>query len=125
MARLLVPVYYENLYGQRLDLFSDRPWRDLGAVGAAAGLAFGLGLGGWGRMLRVTVGAATAALLATVIYEFAGGILFPLALTNQPISATWESRLAAQLLVALLVAAGVVLSAGSGGEGQDAGDGKT
>jgi hypothetical protein len=125
MARWLVPIYYENLSANDLTyplIVHGGTW---GTVGAAAGLAFALGLGGWGRMLHVTVGAATAALLATVIYEFAGGILFPLAWTDHPISATWESRLAARLLVALLVAAGVVLSAGSGGEGQDAGEGKT
>jgi hypothetical protein len=125
MARLLVPIYYENLTADDLTyplIVHGGTW---GTAGAAAGLAFALGLGGWGRMLRVIVGGAAAALLATVIYEFAGGILFPLAWTDRPVSATWESRLAARLLVALLVAAGVVLSAGSGGEGEDAGEGKT
>jgi hypothetical protein len=75
-------------------------------------------------MLRVTLGGAGAALLATAVYEFAGSILFPQAETDHPLSATREIRLLAGLLVALLIVAGVVLSAGSGGEGQGAGDGK-
>jgi hypothetical protein len=70
------------------------------------------------------VGGTGAALLATVIYEFAGSILFPLATTDRPLSAAWESRLAARLLVTLLVAAGVVLSAESAGESQGVGDAK-
>ena len=49
-------------------------------------------------------------MLAAVIYEFAGGILFPQALTDRPISQTWESRLVARLLVTVLTAVGVVLS---------------
>jgi hypothetical protein len=122
---LILPVYYKHLTADDLTyslMVHGGVWA---AVGGAAGLAFGLGLGGWGRMLRATVGGAGAALFATVVYEFAGGILSPLALTNQPVSVTWQSRLAARLLVAVLVVAGAVLSAGSGDAGQGAGDGKT
>jgi hypothetical protein len=125
MARLLVPIYYEHLTADDLTYSLIVHGGTWGCVGAAAGLAFGLGRGGWGRMLRVTVGGAAAALLATVIYEFAGGILFPLAMTDHPLSATWTSRLVAQLLVSLLVAAGLVLSAGSADEAQGAADVKT
>jgi hypothetical protein len=76
-------------------------------------------------MLRTTLGGAGVALLATAVYEFAGGILFPLALSNRPVSVTWQSRLSAQLLVAVLVTADVIASAGPGDAGQGAGDGKT
>jgi hypothetical protein len=124
MARLLVPVFYKNLGADDLTYSLIVHGGTWGAVDAAAGLAFGQGLGGWGRMLRVTVGGAGAALFATAIYEFAGSILFPLAMTNLPVSVTKPTRLAARLLVTLLVAAGVVRSAGSGGEGQGAGDAK-
>jgi hypothetical protein len=119
LARLLVPVFYNNLGADDLTYSLIVHGGTWGAVGAVAGVAFAQGLGGWGRMLRVTIGGAAAALLATVIYEFAGGILFPLAMTNLPVSATWQGRQAACLLVTLLVAAGVVLSAGSASEGQD------
>ena len=124
-SRLILPVFYKHLTDDDLTyslMIHGGVWV---AVGAAAGLAFGLGLGGWGRILRATVGGAGAALLATVIYEFAGGILSPLAMTNLPVSVTWQSRLAARLLVAVLVVAGVVLSAGSGDRGRAADDGKT
>jgi hypothetical protein len=96
-----------------------------GVLGGAVGVAFGLGVGGWGRLPRVTVGGAGAALLATVIYEFVGAILFPLAMTEQPVSATRESRLLAQLLVALLVAAGAVLCAGPDGDSPPQSESKT
>jgi hypothetical protein len=118
LARLLAPVFYEHLGADDLTyslLVHAGIW---GSVGAATGLAFGLGLRGWRRMLRVMVGGAGAALLATAIYEFAGGILVPLAMTNLPVSVTWQGRLGARLLLTLLVAAGVGLSSGSGGEVQ-------
>jgi hypothetical protein len=121
MARLLVPVYYENLSANDLTyplIVHGGTW---GPVGAAAGLAFALGLGGWGRMLRAAVGGACAALLAAAVYEIAGGILVPGAMTNLPVSAIWQTRLAAQLLVTLLVAAGVVLVAGFDGGAQGSG----
>ena len=118
MARVLAPVFYRNLTADDLTYSLIVHGGIWGAVGAVAGLAFGLGLGrGWGRILRVTVGGAGAALLAAAIYEIAGGILVPGAMTNLPVSAAWQTRIAAQLLVTLLVATGVVLAAESGGPG--------
>jgi hypothetical protein len=80
-------------------------------VSAAAGLAFAVGRGGWRGVPNGVLGAVAGALLATVLYDFAGGILFPLASTERPISQTWETRLLARLLVSMLVAAGVALCA--------------
>jgi hypothetical protein len=126
VSRLILPVYYAHLTEDDLTYSLMTHGVVWSAVGGVAGLAFGLGLGGgWARTLRATVGGAGAALLATVIYEFAGGILFPLAMTNQPVSVTWQSRLVARLLVTVLVVAGVVLAAGSGDVRQGAGAGKT
>jgi hypothetical protein len=108
-ARLLVPVYYENMRSNNLIfplIVHGGTWA---ALGAAAGLAFGWGLGGWRTVVRSALGAAGAALLATIIYDFAGAALFPLAMTDRPISLTWESRLLARLLVAVLAAAGALL----------------
>jgi hypothetical protein len=124
MARALAPVYYKNLSADDLTYSLIVHGGIWGSVGAVAGLAFGLGLGGWGRMLQATVGGAGAALLATAIYEFAGGILAPGAMTNLPVSAAWQTRIAAQLLVTLLVATGVVLAAGSAGGVQGSGNAK-
>ena len=57
-ARVLALVYYKNLSGDDLTyslIVHGGVW---GAVGAVGGLAFGLGLGGWDRLARATVGGA-------------------------------------------------------------------
>jgi hypothetical protein len=109
ITRLLLPLYYENLKANNLTYSLIVHGGIWAAVGAAAGLAFGVGLGGRSRMIRALLGGAAAAGLATVIYEFAGSLLFPMAMTDRPLSRTWETRLLARLLVAVLVAAGAVL----------------
>ena len=92
-----------------------------GLSGAAAGLAFAVGLGGR-RLLAIGL-ALTAgfigAVLGAIAFDLVGAGLFSLAETGEPISATWASRLAARLLVALATAAGVILilpAAHPGGE---------
>jgi hypothetical protein len=109
LSQLILPIYYNHSTSGELTyslMVHGGIWT---AVGATAGLAFGIGLGGWRAALSGMLGGACAALLAAVIYEFAG-ILFPLALTDRPISQTWQSRLLARLLVAGLTAVGVVFS---------------
>ncbi len=109
LSGLIVPIYYEHSTGGELTyslMVHGGIWM---AVGAAAGLAFGIGLGGCARR-SAACWERCAALLAGVIYEFAGGILFPQALTYRPISRTWESRIVARLLVTVFTAVGVVLS---------------
>ena len=106
---LTLPVYYKHLKSDDLTyslLVHGGTWT---AIGAVAGLAFGFGRGGWGQMRRCLLGAAAGALLATVIYEFAGMMLFPSALTDRPLSITSDTRLLARLLVAVMVAAGAIL----------------
>ncbi|OJW17827.1 MAG: hypothetical protein BGO49_30475 [Planctomycetales bacterium 71-10] len=78
-----------------------------GAAGAAGGVAFGLGMGGWRRAAAGLVGGALGGLLGAVAFEMVGAIAFPLAATTQPISESQESRLVARALVALFVSAGV------------------
>jgi hypothetical protein len=112
LTRMIVPVYYGNVRSGDMIyslMVHGGVWV---AIGAAAGLAFAIGVGGAHQILRGLLGGGAAALLATFIYEFAGAILFPTALTDRPISQTWSSRLLARLLVSILVAAGVILSAG-------------
>jgi len=125
LSRLILPVYYEHSRGGDITYSLMAHAGIWAGAAAAAGLAFAIGLAGWRGVLRGMVGGAAAALFATVIYEFAGGILFPLALTDRPISQTWESRLVARLLVTVLVAAGVVLCAESTGGRQGASAAKT
>ena len=109
MARLLAPVYYTNRITDDLRFSLIMYGGIWGTVSTVAGLAFGLELGEWSRTIRAVIGGATAALIASAIYEFAGGIQSPRAMTNMPVSFTWPTRLAAQSLVSMMVAAGVVL----------------
>lgn len=111
-AQLTLPIYYAHLQANDLTdslLVHGGTWT---ALGGAAGLAFGWGMGGWGRMLRCLLGGAGAALLAAVIYEFLGVTLFPLAMTDRPLARTSAVRLLAPLLVAVLAASGALLGAG-------------
>jgi hypothetical protein len=89
-------------------------------LGAAGGLAFGLGLGDGSRHLpRALAGGATGALIGTVLYEVAGTVLFPLDQTGLPVAAAAPPRLVAFALVNLLTAAGAawaVVSARPSGE---------
>lgn len=78
------------------------------AVALPASLAFSLGTGsrrlGIGRAL---LGGALGALIGTVVFEFAGAVVFPMDDTGEPISTTALSRLAARLCVALFTALGI------------------
>ena len=81
------------------------------AVGAAAGFGFALGLGierpvWW---LSSAFGGLLGAVAAAVLYEFVGAIAFPLDKTSEPVSATIGTRLFAQLVVAVLTAAGAIM----------------
>ena len=58
------------------------------AIGASAGFALGLGLGGGAPVVRATVGGILGAGLATVIHEFGGALVFPLAETFRPLAVT-------------------------------------
>jgi hypothetical protein len=116
LALVLTPLYYRQAAASDITyalIVHAGAW--VGAA-AAAGLAFAIGVGKWRDLPRTVLAAASAAFIATVIFEFGGGILFPDALTDRPVSHTWVTRLVARLIVAVLVAAGVVLSAGSTGE---------
>jgi hypothetical protein len=80
------------------------------ALGAAAGLALGIGLRApASQTLRLTLGGLLGAVVATTIYELVGGLAFPFDQTGQPISAGIGSRLFARLVLAIAVAAGAIL----------------
>jgi hypothetical protein len=80
-----------------------------GLSGAAAGLAFAVGRGGWRRLAPATAAGFAGAVLGAIASDLIGAFAFPMADTGDPVSTTWASRLVARLLVALATAAGVIL----------------
>jgi hypothetical protein len=112
MSSVLFPIYYRNErfivddLGRAMLLHAG-VW---GAVGAAGGLAFGLGLGGRSRAVRALLGGLVGAALATALYEVVGAAAFPLARTYRPLATGWGPRLLARLAVAVLSAAGAALA---------------
>jgi MFS family permease len=113
----LVPIYFRNENPEYdplvLSLLTHAGiWM---AAGAAAGLAFGVGLGGRARAARAAMGGLLGAAGGTMLYEMVGALAFPLAKTSQPVSEAVATRLLAHLAVAALVAVGAAM--GAGGEG--------
>jgi hypothetical protein len=84
-------------------------------LGAAAGGAFGWGLGGRSRVARAAAGGLVGAAVAAAIYEIAGGMLFPIANTGEPVAASGMARLFAHSLVNLLAALGAAAFAANPG----------
>jgi hypothetical protein len=80
------------------------------SIGAAGGLAFGIGLGGWGYSARGLLGGFLGGWLGTLLFELTGSVAFPMDRTFQPISISWGSRLTARLAVVLCVTIGTVLA---------------
>jgi hypothetical protein len=105
------------------DLFISMAMHGLiwGLAGAAAGLAFAVGLGQPRLLARATVAGFAGAVIGAIAFDLIGAGLFPLAETGEPISTTWPSRLTARLLVCLTTAVLVILTvpapspAGAGG----------
>jgi hypothetical protein len=110
----LLPVYFRNIdpQGHALALPLLTHGGIWAATGAAAGLAFGLGLAGRGGWARGALGGLLGGVAATMVYDLVGALAFPLDKTSQPVSATLISRFFAQLTVAVLVAASAALGAG-------------
>jgi hypothetical protein len=86
-----------------------------GVLGAAAGLAFGLGR--WGlkpvRLVQGAVGGLVGAVLGAVVHDAIGFAVFPLERTDEAFASSRGARLMAHLCVAVCVAAGAVLVAGA------------
>ncbi len=80
-----------------------------GLVGAAAGLAFAVGLGDPRLCGRILAAGLLGAALGAVAFEMIGAAAFPVAETDEPISKTWLTRLLARMLVSLATAVSVVL----------------
>ena len=80
-----------------------------GVTGAAAGLAFAVGLGDRRLLLRAIAAGFVGAVLGAIVFDLVGAAIFPLASTEQPISTTWPSRLLARLLVTVTSVAVVMM----------------
>jgi hypothetical protein len=80
------------------------PWA---AIGAAGGLAFGIGMGGHGRAARGLMGGMLGAIVGAILYEIVGALAFPGAKIIEPVAATWSIRLLAQFFAVIPLAAGV------------------
>jgi hypothetical protein len=79
-------------------------------IGAAAGLAYGVGMRGVRGALAALLCGLLGALIGTLVFEVIAPFAFPLAKTSEPISASWGSRLLARLSIALFTAAGAALA---------------
>lgn len=117
-AFAVLPYFFKNLDPQSHDLMF--PLLTVGsicsAVGAAGGLAFGVGLGGRGRCLNALVGGLLGAALGAVVYEVVGAIAFPTEKTELAISLSPITRAMFHVLVALMAAAGSALVLGLSSE---------
>lgn len=80
-------------------------------AGLAAGLAFGIGAGfKRSRLIGVVLAGLAGAVVGTIVFEFLGGLLFPMARTVEPFSATPGTRLLARICVAGFIGLGTIVS---------------
>jgi hypothetical protein len=80
------------------------------ALGAAGGLAFGLGSGERRTLSRAVTGGLVSAAIGAAGYVLFGALFFPAASTSRFVSEIWQTRLLARLGVAVLVAAAIAAS---------------
>ena len=80
-----------------------------GLVGALAGLTFVVGFGERRLWVRALATGFAGALVGAVAFDLIGAVAFPGAMTDDPISRTWGTRLMARLLVTMATAAAVSL----------------
>ena len=106
----VIPIYYANVKTADVTLSMLIHLGIWTVIGAASGLAFGIGSGSRTVLARAFVGAATGAGIATLIYDISGAFL-PLAGTDRPISQIATTRLAASLLLSACVAGGMMITA--------------
>jgi hypothetical protein len=77
-------------------------------IGAAGGLALGLGLASPRRITSLAAGGLIGAALGTLVNDFATVVLFPLSSPSLPLADTPSGRVASRLFVAVLIAVFVV-----------------
>jgi hypothetical protein len=82
------------------------PWV---AFGGAAGLAFGVGLGGRGQAFRGLSGGLLGGASGAIVFEVLGALVLPGVRMTDPVPGTWDVRLIAQAAATITAAAGVAL----------------
>ena len=81
-------------------------------IGAAAGLALGLGVGGSLRAIKAAGGGFFGRPVRRLIFDFLGALAFPLEETGLPTSSTARTRLLARIVVGVMTAVGATIAAG-------------
>jgi hypothetical protein len=81
-------------------------------IGAAAGLAFGVGLGGRKWIALAMVGGLAGAALGTMAFEVINALAFPDARLDNPIPSDRKSRILGAFCVTILTAMGAALGVG-------------
>jgi hypothetical protein len=87
-------------------------------AGAAAGLAFAVGLGNSKRFAHAVLGGASGAIVGAVVYDLTGAFAVPFASTGDPLAATAAARFAALIIPAIAIAAGAAIGARASGPGK-------
>jgi hypothetical protein len=107
---VLFPIYFGRMETADLTLSMLVHLGIWTAVGAASGVAFGIGSGSRDVLVRSLIGGITGAALGTLLYDISGAF-FPLAHTERPLAEVAGTRLAANMLLGLSVAVGIVVVA--------------
>jgi hypothetical protein len=113
VPRILLPIYFRLYNPDRDDLILSVVIQggNWSVIGAAAGAAFGIGLGDRGRTLRALLGGLLGATAGALVYETVGALALPNIGTSDPISPTWGTRLFARLAVTIFTSAGAAIGA--------------
>jgi MFS family permease len=106
----LTPIYFHRLETADVTLTLLIHLGIWTAVGAASGVAFGVGSRSRDVLVRSLVGGITGAALGTLLFDIFGAFL-PLARTERPLSEEAGTRLAANIVLCLCVAIGIVVVA--------------
>ena len=81
-------------------------------VGAAAGLAFGIGLGGPRSIAFAMIGGLAGAALGTMAFEVANSIVFPSIRLDRPIPSEAPSRIMGHFCITVFASLGAALGVG-------------
>jgi hypothetical protein len=113
MSAAMIPIFFRTVdaeTGMLLGLLTHAGiWVP---IGAAAGLAFGIGLGGPRSIALALLGGLAGAALGTMAYEVINGLVFPNARLDKPIPDESQSRILGAFCVTIFTAAGAALGVG-------------
>jgi hypothetical protein len=106
----LMPIYFSHLETADLTLSMLIHLGIWTAVGAASGVAFGIGSGSRAVFVQSLIGGIAGAALGTTLFDLSGAF-FPLAHTERPLGEEAGTRLAGYILLGLCIAVGIVVVA--------------